>query len=108
MQDIEQRSSSRMQFGERLKKLRKDAGMTQKELADRLMITKSVVSYYEHDNIPTPETLIKIAKIFGTSTDWLLGLNDTDINKVDLTGLTDSDIYVIKGLIEILKKRNIN
>ena len=43
-----------MQFGERLKKLRKDAGMTQKELADRLMITKSVVSYYEHDHIPTP------------------------------------------------------
>ena len=35
-------------FGERLKELRKEFGMTQAELAARLNVTKSVVSYYEY------------------------------------------------------------
>ena len=34
-------------FGNRLKQLRLAAGLTQKQLADKLRITKSVVSYYE-------------------------------------------------------------
>ncbi len=42
-------------FGERLRKLRTEAGMTQTELAKRLNITKSVVSYYElRERTPSP------------------------------------------------------
>ena len=62
-------------FGDRLKKLRQGEGLSQQQLADRLGVTKSVVSYYElRERYPSPEVLIKLSVIFHTSTDFLLGL----------------------------------
>ena len=37
-----------MDFGERLRELRKKAGYTQVELAEKANVTKSVISYYEN------------------------------------------------------------
>lgn len=94
-------------FGERLKKLRIQEGMTQQQLADRLGVTKSVVSYYElQERYPSPEILIKFASIFHTSTDYLLGLTKTE--SISLADLNDEDIKIVKSLITHLKSKNIN
>ena len=61
-------------IGGRIRELRKSAGMTQEQLADRLQLeNKSSVSKYELDKTtPTPEQFVCMAKIFGTSTDYIL------------------------------------
>ena len=52
-------------FGENLKKLRQEAGLTQKQLAERLWISKATVSYYEQSlRCPSLEILLKLSKSF--------------------------------------------
>lgn len=65
-----------MTFAHRLKKLRKDRGWSQYELADRLDTTRVNVNAWERGNEPTFERLLQIADMFGVSTDYLLGKED--------------------------------
>ncbi len=66
-----------VKFGERVKQLRLDAGMTQEQLAGRIWVSKAAVSNYElSERNPSPETIIKIAKVFGVTTDYLFGLEE--------------------------------
>lgn len=62
-------------FGDVLKNLRTNAGMTQTELAGKLGITKSVVSYYElQERTPSPDVLIQLTKIFHVTADSFSGV----------------------------------
>ncbi len=80
--------------------------MTQKQLAERLGITASVVSYYEMaERIPSPEILIKLSGIFHISVDELLGLERPRPSPLDVSGLTDEDIRYLQQTIDILKRR---
>ena len=68
-------------IGERLKKLRKDKGITQKELADILGIEKSNISAYEIDkNTPPDDIKVSLARYFNISLDYLLGVINTEVN----------------------------
>ena len=71
-----------MIFGERLKYLREDKGITQIDLANFLMLANSTISQYESGKrTPDVETLQKIADFFGTTTDYLLGkTNNRNLN----------------------------
>ncbi len=92
-------------FGEKLKTMRKEAGMTQKDLADRLGITKSVVSYYElQEKTPSPDVLIRLAGIFHVTTDYLLGLNHRKM--IDVSDLSEEDMHFLLITIETLRKKN--
>ncbi len=94
-------------FGERLKKLRIEFGMTQTDLAKRLNITKSVVSYYElRERTPSPDVLIQLANIFHVSTDYLLGINHK--KTIDVSDLNEDDIAFLMITIETLQKKNKN
>ena len=60
-------------FGERIKKARKSAGLSQEELAKKLKIGKRTLIDYEKDESePKPSTLLKIAEICNTDAGWLL------------------------------------
>ena len=62
-------------FENRLKKLREFSNLTQKDLADKLGVTKQSVSNWENGNIlPSIEMLVSIANFFSVSTDYLLGI----------------------------------
>lgn len=64
-------------IGERLLELRKDAGLTQDDLALILNINKHSISSYERDKSEPPDAIkIAIAKHFNVSVDYLLGLTD--------------------------------
>lgn len=92
-------------FGEKLRELRTAFGMTQAELASRLRVTKSVVSYYElHERTPSPDVLIKLADIFHVSTDYLLGIEQRKM--IDVSGLSEADIKLILMTVESLRKKN--
>ncbi len=91
-------------FGEKLRQLRTDAGITQAELAKRLNVSKSVVSYYElQERTPSPDVLIRLARIFHVTTDYLLGLDQRKM--IDVTGLGDEDMRFLLLTVETLRKK---
>ena len=62
-----------MTLGQKIKKLRTDKGLTQKELADKIYVTFQTVSKWEKDeNEPDVSTLRELAKLFDCSLDYLL------------------------------------
>ena len=66
-----------MDFGIRLKELRKERKVTQKELANALGCSQSMVAQWEsHKNKPTGGFIVKTAKDFDVSTEYMLGLID--------------------------------
>ena len=61
-------------FGDKLKKLRSDADMTQEDLAKKLDVTRSAVGMYEQGKrMPDFEHLDALADMFDVSFDYLLG-----------------------------------
>ena len=72
-------------FGERLRKLRKSANVTQSALADYLGIVPSAVGKYElySKSYPSIEALIKISDFFNVSTDYLLKGLETPSSSVN-------------------------
>lgn len=77
-ENVSQRTqSSAGSIGERIARLRKEKGITQIEMAERLGVSQPVVSDYERGAIRLHgELILELAKIFGTSTDEILGVNE--------------------------------
>lgn len=93
-------------FGQRLKELRVQAGMTQLQLAQRMGVTKSVVSFYElQERTPSPDILVKLSGIFKVSTDYLLGLDPRET--IDISGLSREDIAIVRALAESLRRKSL-
>lgn len=66
-----------IKFSERLKELRTDANMSRTQLAEALLVNVRTISYWELGQRECNlEQLAKIARTFGVSTDYLLGLED--------------------------------
>lgn len=61
----------------RIKDLREDNDITQKELAEYLHVKQNTYSQYENGQRQLPiDALIALAKFYNTSTDYILGLTD--------------------------------
>ncbi len=64
-------------MGDRIKKRREALGMKQSDLANALSVTNSTVSMYETGKRePYGDALLKLARLLGVTTDWLLGATD--------------------------------
>ena len=89
-------------FGNTLKTLRLQNHYTQAQLAQKLGVTKSVVSAYENGlRMPSYDILISISKVFKVTTDYLLGLEQKQ--NIDLSGLTDTEVNALLNLIKAMK-----
>jgi transcriptional regulator with XRE-family HTH domain len=65
----------RTAFGERLVAAREEAGLSQRELADKLAITQRALSWWEREPVALrPEQVAQLAAALGVSTDFLLGV----------------------------------
>ena len=85
-------------FGERVRVLRDNKGLSQKELADRIGMTRSIISTYETgQKMPTYGKLIKLADVLEVSTDYLLGVENDSI--LDLSGLSEAQDGSIKDVV---------
>ena len=94
-----------MNFGNKLKKLRTGQKLSQRELADRIGVAKSVISYYESgDRYPSYDVLIKISHLFHVTTDYLLDIDK--VRTVDVSNLTEQQIDVIVQMIKLLENNN--
>jgi len=69
------RQASEESFGERIARLRREKGLTQEDLAERLGVTQPVVSDYERGRLRLHgELIVQLAAILGVSADEILGL----------------------------------
>lgn len=100
-------------LGERLKSARVKAGQTQEDIAKLLRVQRQVISYFENGSrTPNIDDLIKLAEIFGTSTDYLLGLTDaqsTDLEVkyiCDYTGLSEAAVSELHNNKELINGCN--
>ncbi len=64
-------------FSERLKALRIEKGFTQPKLAERVGVSKGMISFWEQGiHEPTVSYIIKLSKVLDVSSDYLLGISD--------------------------------
>lgn len=92
-------------MGEKLKYLRQTKNLTQKQVADRLGLAISAISSYESGSrYPSYEALIKLARMFHVSTDYLLGI--TDKRNIDVTDLDTEEIELLSQLADKLREKS--
>ncbi len=92
-------------FSVKLKKLRQSKNYSQQALADKLSVTKSLISSYEQDlRLPSLDMLIKISTEFGVSTDYLLNLDRQ--KTINVEKLTDEQIAIISNTVNEFIKLN--
>ena len=105
-----------MEFSERLKKLRKQAQLTQVDVAEKLGISQPAYASWERGvKKPTQENLVKIAQVLNVSVDYLVGNLEEKSNELDniellfrmnSKGLTEEEKEVFrKELIEFMEER---
>ena len=92
-------------FSQKLKKLRLSKSYSQQALADKLAVTKSLISSYEQDlRLPSLDMLIKISTEFGVSTDYLLNLDRQ--KTINVEQLTDDQIAIVSNTVNEFIKLN--
>lgn len=90
-------------LSKRIHELRLAVGWSQVELAKRLQVSKQTVSNWENDNIqPSIDMLVRLSGIFGVTTDYLLGLEDTP--RLDIHGLSPEAAAHLSLLIGDLRR----
>lgn len=91
-------------LNENIKKLRLARGISQVELAGELNVSKQCVSNWENDNIqPSVEMLVKLARFFGVSTDYLLDVDSRECVYTD--GLSEREVAHLRLIIDDLKNK---
>ena len=87
---------------DRIKALRESRGWTQAELARRMNMTRNGINSWEQGlSMPSPQSLVDLARLFSVSTDYLLGVEKH--NTVNVTGLDEKDVALIARLAERLR-----
>ena len=105
-----------MKFSERLKDLRKQAGLTQVDVAEKLGISQPAYASWERGvKKPTQENLVKIAQVLNVSVDYLVGNSEEKSDELDniellfrmnSKGLTKEEKEIFKKeLIEFMEER---
>ena len=85
----------------RIKQGRKQLGLSQQQLADKLNTSRSNVANWENGyNEPSPDLLKKCADVFNCSVDYLLGRTEFPINQTEISNLEE----ISKHLTEDQKK----
>ena len=88
-----------MTFGERLKLLRYEKGLTQDDLGYILKVTKACISCYENGTRqPSIEFLIKISMFFQVSVDFLVGFDAYSGKRLQRVNLTSKDLELLTAL----------
>ncbi len=91
-----------MDIGERLKTLRIAHHLTQAQVAQRLWVSKAVISGYElSTRSPSYPNLIKLAALYGVTTDYLLGVDSRQL--LDVSGLSDEQIRLVGEVVRQLR-----
>lgn len=97
-------------FGNRLRMLRENSGMTQEELGKKLNLVKSNISMYEKGNrVPNADILDQLSALFDVSVDYLLGKTETKKYNTPYNNELEKNLFIkIKKLNEKEKDAILN
>lgn len=98
-------------MAERLVELREKQNLSQTAVASRLGVTPALISAYEKtERNPSIDRLISLADVYHTSTDYILGRSLADPNSlfIEVNGLNDTQIRVLRELVDVMKAQNKN
>lgn len=94
-------------FSERFKELRQKRHYSQRELADKLGMSKSSIAMYESgQRKPDFEALEKIADFFNVDADYLLGRKDTTHQIMEINPTVDYTAQLSEDNVKILEIYN--
>ena len=86
-------------IGDRLRDIRKDNKFTQAELGELIGTSRATVNSWEMGiALPSTQFLIRLAKLYKVSTDYLLGIETSEL--VDISHLKKADKEIIYGLLK--------
>lgn len=92
-------------IADRIRCLREKNDMTQTTLAKQLGITRSSVNAWEMGiSVPSTQYVVELSRIFGVSTDYLLGVEKSAT--INVSGLSEADIQLLYQIIAHLKQRH--
>lgn len=94
----------------RLKEARKDARLTQQQVADMVGISQNNYSYWENEKVKIDNlSLQRLASIFGVSVGYLLGVEEQQEQQVAFIGgaddLTEEEVDQVQDFIAYLKSK---
>ena len=91
-------------IGERLKRLRTENGLTQKQVAEQVGVAVSAISSYESSvRLPSYSVLVKLAKLYHVTSDYLLGAEKRIT--LDITDLSDEDRTAVNAIVAALRQK---
>lgn len=92
---------------QKLQELRTKYGYSQKQVAEKLGVSPSIVSGYETgERTPSTENLLALSYLYSCSTDYLLGKQTSEPQCVlDVDGLTNEQIHAISNLIDSIREK---
>ena len=92
-------------IADRIKILREKSGYSQSQLAKQLNISRAAVNAWEMGlNIPSTQYVIELARIFKTSTDYLLGVNSN--LQFNANELSDEEKEIVLKLLQYFNQNN--
>lgn len=87
---------------QKLRMLREARHLTQLQVANRIGVSKAMISAYETAiKTPSVDVLIRLSRLYGVTVDYLICV-DSSIG-VDVSGLDDDTVALLSALVEKLK-----
>lgn len=94
-----------VEFGKRLRSLRLQNNLSQKQLAAQIGVQNSIISFYEvGERSPSLDVIMKLASVFHVSTDYLIGLEKAEC--IDISGLDENDKMIVRMLVDSLSNKH--
>lgn len=89
-------------IGNRIRKYRQQLNLTQQQLAQKIGVRNSVISFYEvGDRVPSTAVIKNLAIALHVSTDLLLGMKSN--KSVNVDGLTDDEIAAVITMVDTMR-----
>ena len=99
-------------LGLRIRKLRRNRNWTQRDVAERIQVTKETIYRYENNLLtPSLDSAIRLALLFNVSLDYLTGLKEVEFQHGELIQQAAQEMqqmsgYQINLMIEVMKQMN--
>lgn len=94
-----------MKLGEKIKFYRNEMNLSQEELGSKISVTKATISNWEAGiRIPDGDKVGELAKLFGVSTDYLLGIVDIDEDEIKMINKMIRQAGITKNIEDLTKE----
>lgn len=90
-------------LGERLQEQRLNMKLSQKEAANAIGVSPSIISNYESsERTPSVENLMALAGLYRSSVDYLLGISNSSRTSIDVSMLTEQQLLLLQNFLDAL------